>query len=178
MSALRTLAAGLALAGLAAPAIAQTGADDARFRAAQARFQREMGVFQQEFDRYQAARANGPGRYAPPPGGYRDAGPPPGGYEDDRYENGYDPARYYRAEGNGDRVLSSEDRVYAGSDGRYYCKRSDGTTGLIVGAAGGGVLGNVIDGGHSRAVGTLLGAAAGALIGKSVDQNNSQVRCR
>ncbi|QXQ06608.1 glycine zipper 2TM domain-containing protein [Sphingosinicellaceae bacterium] len=57
-------------------------------------------------------------------------------------------------------------------------KRNDGTTGLIVGAVGGGILGNVIDGGHSRAAGTLIGGALGAIAGKAVDQNNAQVRCR
>jgi outer membrane lipoprotein SlyB len=75
-------------------------------------------------------------------------------------------------------VLGNDERVYAGNDGRYYCKRNDGTTGLIVGGAAGGILGNVIDGGRSRIVGTLLGGAAGALAGKAVDQNQSQVRCR
>ena len=73
---------------------------------------------------------------------------------------------------------AANDRVYACQNGQYYCKRSDGTTGLIVGAAGGGILGNVIDGGHSRTVGTLLGAAVGGLAGRAVDQNSSQVRCR
>jgi outer membrane lipoprotein SlyB len=68
--------------------------------------------------------------------------------------------------------------VYRGNDGRYYCKRSDGTTGLILGAAGGGILGNVIDGGRSRTVGTLIGGALGALAGRSVEQNQSQIRCR
>ena len=75
-------------------------------------------------------------------------------------------------------MLSRDDRVYAGTDGRYYCKRNDGTTGLIVGGAAGGILGNVIDGGHSRIVGTLLGGAAGALAGKAIDQNNQQVVCK
>ena len=75
-------------------------------------------------------------------------------------------------------MLAADDRVYRGSDGRYYCKRNDGTTGLIIGAAGGGILGNVIDGGHSRAAGTLIGAALGALAGKAVDQSNSQTRGR
>jgi outer membrane lipoprotein SlyB len=75
-------------------------------------------------------------------------------------------------------VLSSDDRIYRGSDDRYYCKRNDGTTGLIVGGVGGGALGNVIAGGHSRGVGTILGAIAGGVLGKSVDQNNSEVRCR
>ncbi len=161
------------------PAAAQSVEEQARFAQAQARFQSELARFQDAFDRYRAAqdndRRNGyyDGRGAPPPPAYGDQGY----YERD--ENGYDPSRYYRAEPNApQRVLSSDDRVYAGNDGRYYCKRNDGTTGLIVGGAAGGILGNVIDGGHSRIVGTLLGGAAGALAGKSIDQNNQQVVCK
>ena len=37
----------------------------------------------------------------------------------------------------------------AADDGRYYCRRSDGTTGLIVGGIAGGVLGNIIADGSS-----------------------------
>ncbi len=164
-----TAAAAVATLVTAMPAVAQSRADDARFRAAQARFDREYQIFRQESDRYANARG---GRV-----GYNDSGYSSNGYDDDRYDPNYDPSRYYRPTGQ-ERVLASDDRVYAGQDGRYYCKRSDGTTGLIVGAAGGGVLGNVIDGGHSRTVGTLLGAAIGGLAGRAVDQNNSQVRCR
>ena len=47
-----------------------------------------------------------------------------------------------------------------------------------VAAVGGGILGNIIDGGHNRAAGTLIGGALGALAGKSIDQKNSDVRCR
>ncbi|MGN6270052.1 MAG: glycine zipper 2TM domain-containing protein [Sphingomonas sp.] len=170
-AALGTLAAG------AAPAAAQSVEEQARFAQAQARFQSELARFQDEFDRYRAAqdrdRRNG---Y------YDDRTAPPryeGSAYGDRYENGYDPSRYYRAEPNArERVLSPDDRVYAGTDGRYYCKRNDGTTGLIVGGAAGGILGNVIDGGHSRIVGTLLGGAAGALAGKAIDQNNQQITCK
>jgi len=102
------------------------------------------------------------------------------GYGDrDPYATDYDAARYYRAEpGYQERRLGPNDEVYRGSDGRYYCKRSDGTTGLIVGGAGGALVGNVIDGGHSRVAGTLIGGALGALLGKSIDQNNSDVRCQ
>jgi len=102
-------------------------------------------------------------------------------YRDDdrRFATDYDAARYYRDDPRyTERRLSSNDEVYRGSDGRYYCKRSDGTTGLIVGAIGGGILGNIIDGGRNRAAGTLIGGALGALAGKSIDQNNSEVRCR
>jgi hypothetical protein len=162
------------------PAMAQSRADDARFEAAQQRFDNELNIFRSEFDRYQQARARAPR------GGYRDRdynSPPPRydspGYSDDRDEGSYDPARYYRDGPNyRERVLASDDRVYRGNDGRYYCKRSDGTTGLIIGGVAGGILGNVIDGGHSRTVGTLLGGAVGALAGKSIDQNNSELRCR
>jgi hypothetical protein len=103
------------------------------------------------------------------------------GYNDnrDRFVTDYDAARYYRDDPRyRERVLTSNDEVYRGSDGRYYCKRSDGTTGLIVGGAGGALLGNVIDGGGNRLAGTLIGGALGALLGKTVDQNNSEVRCR
>jgi len=95
-----------------------------------------------------------------------------------RYRTDYDAARYYRDDPRySERRLSASDQVYRGSDGRYYCKRSDGTTGLIVGAAAGGILGNVIDGGGNRLAGTLIGGTLCALAGKSIDQN-SDVRCR
>jgi hypothetical protein len=97
---------------------------------------------------------------------------------DPRFVTQYDASRYYRDGPNyQERRLGAQDEVYRGSDGRYYCKRNDGTTGLIVGAIGGAVLGNVIDGGHERAAGTLLGGALGAILGKSIDQN-SDVRCK
>lgn len=95
--------------------------------------------------------------------------PGPGGYyyADQYYRDG----RYYR-----ERRLTRRDRIYAGRDGRYYCRRSDGTTGLIVGAAVGGLIGNSLDGGRSSLLGTLIGAGAGAAIGREVDRGS--VRCR
>lgn len=160
---------------LSTPVLSQTAQQDQRFQAAQQRFQNEMQIFRTEFDRYQASRNNRSSFNDP-----RNNDPR---YNDPRYadrdENGYDPARYYRDGPNyQERVLAQDDRVYRGNDGRYYCRRNDGTTGLIIGAIGGGVLGNVIDGGRSRAVGTLLGGALGAVAGKAIDQNGSQVRCR
>ncbi len=101
----------------------------------------------------------------------------PGGR--DPYATDYDATRYYRDDPRyQERRLSGNDEVYRGSDGRYYCKRNDGTTGLIIGAVGGGAIGNVIDGGHNRVAGTLIGGALGALAGKAIDQSNSDVRCR
>lgn len=90
---------------------------------------------------------------------------------------GYDAGRYYVDDQRyRERRLRANDRVYRGQDGRYYCRRNDGTTGLLVGAVAGGVLGNIIAGGGSQTLGTLLGAAGGALAGRQIDRNN--VRCR
>lgn len=67
-------------------------------------------------------------------------------------------------------------KVWRDSHGRLRCKRPDGTTGLIIGAAGGALVGRAIDTHGERATGTVLGAAAGALIGRSIER--SRVRCR
>jgi len=168
------------------PAIAQRGpgyqqqqqqaADDARFDAAQQRFDREYQLYQQEVQRYRMSRrtAGNDPRYDP-----RSDPRYNGGRWDDRDEGDYDAAKHYRSGPRyQERVLRADERVYRGRDGQYYCKRSDGTTGLIVGAVAGGVLGNAIDGGHSRTAGTLLGALVGGIVGQQVDQNSQQVRCR
>jgi outer membrane lipoprotein SlyB len=76
--------------------------------------------------------------------------------------------RYYTSENNV--------RYWRGNDGRYHCKRSNGTTGLIVGAAAGALAGRAIDTRGERATGTILGAAAGALLGREVARG--PVRCR
>ncbi|MCE7796060.1 glycine zipper 2TM domain-containing protein [Sphingobium sufflavum] len=62
---------------------------------------------------------------------------------------------------------------WRGRDGRQYCKKSDGTTGLIIGGVGGALAGRAIDTRGERTTGTLLGAAAGALIGKSIHSTRS-----
>jgi hypothetical protein len=158
------LAASAALTG---PLHAQSYEDQKRWDAAQQRYQSETDLYQRERDRYYEARS-------------RDRG----GYGDDRFGTNYDAARDYRdGPQYQERRLGSNDQVYRGSDGRYYCKRSDGTTGLIVGAAAGGILGNVIDGGRHRTGGTLIGGALGALLGRSVEQNGTlangqSINCR
>ncbi|ONF96903.1 glycine zipper 2TM domain-containing protein [Sphingomonas jeddahensis] len=95
---------------------------------------------------------------------------PPGqrGYYADTF---YRDGRYYQT-----RRLGRNDRIYRGSNGRYYCRRNDGTTGLIVGGLGGGVLGSLLANGNSNTLGALIGAGAGALLGRSVDRGN--VTCR
>lgn len=67
-------------------------------------------------------------------------------------------------------------RTWQDSQGRLRCKRSNGTTGLIVGAAGGALIGRAIDTRGERTTGTVIGAAAGALLGRHVER--SRVRCR
>lgn len=67
-------------------------------------------------------------------------------------------------------------KVWKDSQGRYRCKRPDGTTGLIVGGAAGALVGRAVDTKGERATGTILGAAAGALLGRSVERSRS--RCR
>jgi hypothetical protein len=113
--------------------------------------------------------------------GYGDQGYGDRGYAQgdmSRFSTSYDAQRYYRdGPQYSERRLTESDEVYRGSDGRYYCKRSDGTTGLIVGGAGGALIGNAVDGGHNRVAGTLIGGALGALLGRSIDQN-SDIRCR
>ena len=69
-------------------------------------------------------------------------------------------------------------KTWRDSQGRLRCKRSNGTTGLIVGAAGGALVGRAIDTRGERATGTILGAAAGALIGREVERGRSTRRCR
>jgi len=65
-------------------------------------------------------------------------------------------------------------RYWRGNDGRYYCRRENGTTGLIIGGAAGALLGREIDGGRDRTLGTILGAAAGALLGREVDGHGTR----
>ncbi len=67
-------------------------------------------------------------------------------------------------------------RYWRDDQGRYRCKRSDGTVGLIVGGAAGALVGRAIDTRGERATGTILGAAAGALLGRQVQRGSS--RCR
>ncbi|HEY0625164.1 MAG TPA: glycine zipper 2TM domain-containing protein [Allosphingosinicella sp.] len=62
-------------------------------------------------------------------------------------------------------------KTWRGADGRLYCKRRNGTTGLIVGGAAGALVGRAIDTRGERTTGTILGAAAGALLGRHVDRN-------
>ncbi|HEX7886990.1 MAG TPA: glycine zipper 2TM domain-containing protein [Phenylobacterium sp.] len=74
------------------------------------------------------------------------------------------------------RRLAANDTIWRGNDGRYRCRRANGTTGLVIGGAIGALVGRELDGGRNRTVGTLIGAAGGALLGREIDRGN--LRCR
>lgn len=86
----------------------------------------------------------------------------------DYRSNDYDRSGYY----NG--------RTWRDNRGQYRCRRSDGSTGLLIGAVGGALVGRTIDTRGDRTVGTLLGAVVGGLIGNSIekDNNRGRYRCR
>jgi len=98
-----------------------------------------------------------------------------GYYGRDRYENSYrnDYRRYdprYDAQRYDARRY--EGRSYQGRDQDHnYGRRCSGTTGTILGAAVGALLGRAVDGGRNRTTGLIVGGAAGALAGREVDKN-------
>lgn len=96
-------------------------------------------------------------------GGY-DTGYQRGGYDDRR---GYEDRRGYDS--------------YRGDDRRYYNRAprrcSTGSTGTILGAIAGGLLGRSIDTRGDRGIGTLLGAAGGAVAGHAIEKGDSR-NCR
>lgn len=81
-----------------------------------------------------------------------------------------DRGRYYEP-----RRLSRGDRIWRDGD-RYYCRRDNGTTGLVIGAGVGALLGRTIDTRGDRTVGTILGAIGGGLLGREIDRG--ELRCR
>lgn len=100
----------------------------------------------------------------------------------DRYDRGrYDGGRYYndyqtRGGYYGEPVYANT-RIWRGNDGRYYCRRSNGTTGLLIGAAGGALLGREVAGRYGdRTLGAIIGAAGGAILGRAIDRGST--RCR
>ena len=90
----------------------------------------------------------------------------------------WDAARYYRRDDRRYRLrrLGRTDRIYRGSDNRYYCRRDDGTTGLVLGGIAGGALGHIIAPGGSKTLGAIVGAGTGALIGRAIDDGD--IVCR
>ena len=76
---------------------------------------------------------------------------------------------------DGRRWDGRDDRDGGWDDGRN-CRRSRGSTGTVVGAVAGGVLGNQVAGRGDRTLGTVLGAVAGGLLGRSIDRGRQVCR--
>lgn len=111
---------------------------------------------QRYYDRYEQTRGSDDWRYEQRPRYVR---------QDDRR---YDDRRNY-----------DDRRDY---DGRGYDRRSQGcsrgTTGALIGALAGGLLGRSIDGRGDRTLGTILGGGAGALAGHAIEKSNNAGYCR
>lgn len=102
--------------------------------------------------------------------GWRNQGNYNGGYG---YQSGYNGVYNNRY----DEPVYRNTRTWRGDDGRYYCRRSDGTTGLIIGGAVGGLIGNEVAGRRGdKTLGVILGAGIGALAGRAIDRSGSSCR--
>lgn len=104
---------------------------------------------------------------------------------DRNYGNGYSQGGYYpQAYGGANRNYYGQNGYYSGptwrgNNGSYHCRRSDGSTGTVVGAGVGALIGSQIAGRGDRTLGAVLGGAVGALIGSSADRGNRNGRdCR
>jgi hypothetical protein len=80
-----------------------------------------------------------------------------GDYRQQAYGGGYAPQRGYYADTNYQRGYGNR------------C-RGNGTTGTIVGAIAGGLIGNSVAGRGDRTLGTVLGGGVGAVAGRAIDR--------
>ncbi|WP_341209179.1 glycine zipper 2TM domain-containing protein [uncultured Sphingomonas sp.] len=97
---------------------------------------------------------------------YRDGwnrGPRYAEYDRGGYDRGDDRYRSY----------DRDDRRY-----RYRARCQSGTTGTVLGAIAGGLLGRTIDRGGDRTLGTVIGAGAGALAGSAVERSDNPRYCQ
>ncbi len=106
--------------------------------------------------------------------------PPVAGYGNDRWDDSWNGRRDWRGRDDrrwdDGRRLGPRDRVWRGKDGRFRCRRNDGTTGLVIGAGVGALVGRTIDTRGDRTLGTLLGAVGGGLLGREIERGD--LRCR
>lgn len=89
-----------------------------------------------------------------------------------RHARMYDDRGYYVQP----RRITRSSYMWQGRDGRYYCKRDNGTTGLVIGAGVGALAGHEIAGRGDRTLGAILGGAIGAVVGREIDRGS--LRCR
>jgi hypothetical protein len=83
-----------------------------------------------------------------------------------RHKDRYDSRGYYVEPVR----LGRDDRIWRDRDGRYRCRRDNGTTGFVIGAAVGGLAGHEIAGRGDKTLGTILGAVGGGLLGRAIDR--------
>jgi len=95
-------------------------------------------------------------------------------YRGDRYDR-YDRGdRYYR----GDRYRGQRYRDARNYRGYDCGRRNSGTTGTIIGAIAGGLLGHEVVGRRGdRTAGAIVGAGVGALAGRAIDKSSGNRRC-
>lgn len=74
------------------------------------------------------------------------------------------------------RRITRADRMWRGDDGRYYCRRDNGTTGLVIGAGVGALAGHELAGRGDKTLGAILGGAVGALVGREIDRGSLSCR--
>ena len=74
------------------------------------------------------------------------------------------------------RRITRNSYMWRGRDGRYYCKRDNGTTGLVIGAGVGALAGHELAGRGDKVLGAVLGGAVGAIIGREIDRGSLSCR--
>lgn len=92
------------------------------------------------------------------------------GYQNQGGNRGYYANQGYYDQGYGGRYEQRPVAYGYNQDQRYRCR--NGSTGTILGAIAGGLIGNSVAGRGDRTLGTVLGGGAGALVGNSIDKNN------
>jgi hypothetical protein len=109
------------------------------------------------------------------------------GYYNQGYGRGYSNQsqryanqRYYNQRGYNQRGYNQgyynqgyDQRTYNGGYYSHYGQRCSGSTGTIIGAIAGGLLGNQVAGRRGDGtLGAIIGAGAGALAGRAIDRSN------
>ncbi|MBT0666936.1 glycine zipper 2TM domain-containing protein [Novosphingobium profundi] len=101
---------------------------------------------------------------------------PAHGYRD-KHDRGHSPSHYdSRGRYRDPRPISRNSHVWRGHDGRYYCRRDNGTTGLLIGAGVGALAGHELAGNGDRTLGAVLGGVLGGALGREIDRGD--IRCR
>lgn len=95
-------------------------------------------------------------------------------YDYDRFESGqraYYANRYYRDRRFYEaRALGPEDRIHRGRNDRYYCRRPDGTTGLVERGLTGRISQDMLERGGSVTLADLVEIRGGSALAPAVDR--------